>query len=195
MKSSQYSIQMHSQKRLSRLLTVILTLFMSVIGIIVTSCETAVFSSRPPVKHQLETFPDALKGEWSIKKPSYDLYVTRFLCSNDSLYYEMANIAPGVLSPQVLQKGKMELYHHKKDYYLCISGPDFWLPYIIKPNTTNELVVYGFGKETLKHVKLFDADEWEEGLSYTVFHPTQKEWKQLLKSSALKEIGIFQRKK
>lgn len=165
------------------------------LGLFVFSCETATFSSRPPVKKELDAFPASFKGEWIANEPSGNLYVTRFLCNSDTLFYEMENIAPGALSPQVLQKGKMELYYHKKAYYLCVSGPDFWLPYVIKQPRENELVVYGFGKETAKYVKLYEANDWQEGLSYVVFHPTPKEWKLLMKSSALIEICRFRRKK
>lgn len=161
----------------------------------VYSCETATFSSRPPVKNALDAFPTTFNGEWEADKPSDNLYVNRFICHGDTLLYEMENIAPGVLSPQVLQKGKMELYYHKKAYYLCVSGPDFWLPYVIKQPNDDELVVYGFGEETLKYVKLYDSENSDEGLSYVVFHPTPKEWKALMKSSALKEIGVFHRQK
>lgn len=171
-----------------------LTCLLGLCCLYLASCETATFSTRPPVKKELQTFPASFKGEWVNEKATDNLYVSRFICNKDSLFYEMENIAPGVLSPQVLQKGKMELYIHKKAYYLCLSGPDCWLPYVIKQPNDDELVVYGFGEETLKYVKLYDSENSDEGLSYVVFHPTPKEWKALMKSSALIEIGRFRRK-
>lgn len=158
------------------------------------SCEVAVFDSLPPAKKELHAFPPTFEGEWEAVTPNESFYVTRFSCNDDTVYYEMGNIAPGVMSPLVLQKDSLELHSQKSTYYFSIAGSGYWLHYVIKQPKNDELIVYGFGEETRKYVKLYEADDSEEGFLFTVFHPTAKEWKQLLKSSALIELQRFRRK-
>ena len=163
-------------------------------GLFLCSCEVAVFDTLPPVKKELHAFPPSFEGEWENTAANASFYVTRLSFNDDTVFYEMGSIAPGVMSPLVLEKDSMELHVQKNTYFFSLAGNGYWLHYIIKQPNSNELIVYGFGEETKKHVKLYEADNSEEGFMFTVFHPTTKEWKQLLKSSALVELQRYHRK-
>lgn len=164
-------------------------------GLFLCSCEVAVFDSLPPVKKELHAFPPSFEGEWEATTANESFYVTRFSCNDDTVYYEMGAIAPGVMSPLVLEKDSLELHSNKNMYFFSLAGDSYWLHYVIKQPNNDELVVYGYGEATKKYVKHYEADNSEEGFMFTVFHPTSKEWKQLLKSSALTELQRYHRKK
>lgn len=157
------------------------------------SCEVTTFDSLPPVKQQLRSFPGSFHGEWEATGPTDQLYVNRLVFHKDTVFYEMESIAPGTLSPLLLQDDSLELHIQKKDCYLSIAGPGFWIHYVLRQPTKNELVVYGFGEETAKYVKVYEEDDSENGFMYKLFRPTSKEWKKLLKSPALEELQRFRR--
>lgn len=157
-------------------------------------CEVTTFDSFPPVKQQLRSFPASYQGEWEATGPTDQFYVNRLIFNKDTVFYEMESIAPGTLSPLILKNDSLELHTQKKDCYFSIAGPGFWMHYLLRQPTKNELVVYGFGEETAKYVKIYEEDDSENGFMYKLFRPTSKEWKKLVKSSALVELQHFRRK-
>jgi len=168
--------------------------YLLVIVLLIQSCTAAAFDKAQPTKEKpLTSFPKELHGAWESTEESAVFYVDKVAFDDSTVTYEMSSLAPDSPQTMYLKPDSIEIRKLDKDFVFSISGDGLWLNYIIKRPNPNELVVYGFDEDAKNFVKQYEEEDTEEGIVFIKYKATEKEWKKLIKSSALKKMRTFKR--
>lgn len=168
--------------------------YLLLLTLAIQSCTAAAFDKAQPSKEKpLKSFPAAFHGSWESTEESAAFYVDKVAFDDSSVTYEMSSLAPDSPQTMYLHPDSVEIRKLGNDFVFSIAGDSLWLNYIIKLPNANELVVYGFDEDAKKYVKHYVEEDTEEGIVFVKYLATDKEWKKLIKSPALKKVRTFKR--
>lgn len=165
-----------------------------VLVLLIQSCTAAAFDKAHPTKSKpLKTFPPALHGDWESTEESSVFYVDKLHFDDTSVTYTMSDLAPDTPGTLPLQQDSVEIREIKDGYVFSLAGDGLWLNYIVRVPSSDELVVYGFDEDAKKYIKHYEEEDSGEGIVFIKYLATDKEWKKLLSSKALKRMRSFKR--